>query len=359
MVLDDQSSSSYQVLAPMEERYATPVDRLLAKFFDFVFLAPVLALLTEFTKYLFIQNKFFIDDTRFVSFLNFQLAVVIVFIYHLVSVYKFQATIGQQILKMKIIKADGSRLTYQDVWIRQLSWFLNFVFLGFPFLEILAHKKRQSIHDRLSETIVVTETKIYSSSHILEVDLVKTTYKLGSVFVALLILAVNFYFYETFRQNRFSSKLDSQCFDFQDESKSFLDLDKKLSAYYVGLGSKDCVVQSLAQELIKKDLDQDLIQLAQYFLHTEDKRIQKTYRDNLCKTDCRWLDQGGDLVQKKLPLFSKIYKYKNSEYQSLDQRIANISNLKLPAEFNGLLFEDLINKEKKLSAVRSPASEKR
>jgi len=359
MVLDDSNSQDLKEKIPLINRYASPVDRLLAKFFDFVFLSPVLALVIEFNEYLFFRNKFLLQDTRFLSLINFQIIIFVVFLYHILCIYRFQATIGQQILKLKIIKADRSSLKFYDVWIRQTSWFLNFVFLGFPLLEILSHKKRQSLHDRLSETILATETTNYSSSHFLEIDLVKTTYKLGTAFLFILTLAVNFYLYETLTQHEPNLKSDTKCFDFQDESKTFLDLDKHLSAYYIGLGSKDCVYQSLNQELIKKNLDQELIKLAQYFLHSDDKKIKNQYRKDICNSQCEWLDQAGDLVEKKLPLFSKIYKYKNSKYENLDQRIAGISNLRLPVEFNGQLFEDLIGKDKNLKLGRSPASEEK
>ncbi len=70
------------------------------------------------------------------------------------------ATPGKKLLAIKVIKTDGSALSYGTAVIRELSYLVSIVPLGLGFLWVAWDKNKQGWHDKLAQTYVVkTENK--------------------------------------------------------------------------------------------------------------------------------------------------------------------------------------------------------
>jgi len=70
---------------------------------------------------------------------------------------KYGATVGKMVMKIKVVKEDGSSLSYSDALIREIASYLSAVVLLLGFLWVLWDAKKQSWHDKIAKTIVVKE----------------------------------------------------------------------------------------------------------------------------------------------------------------------------------------------------------
>lgn len=67
----------------------------------------------------------------------------------------YQATIGMMVLKIKILKENGSKVGYQDAVLRYFASILSGVALGIGYFWMLGNDKKQTWHDILAKTVVV------------------------------------------------------------------------------------------------------------------------------------------------------------------------------------------------------------
>lgn len=67
----------------------------------------------------------------------------------------YQATVGMMVLKIKILKENGGKVTYQDAILRYFASLLSGIALGLGYLWMLWDKKKQTWHDHIAKTVVV------------------------------------------------------------------------------------------------------------------------------------------------------------------------------------------------------------
>ena len=64
-------------------------------------------------------------------------------------------TLGQKVLRIKVVQPDGSKLTWENAILRYLGYILNSLFVGLGFLWALWDKEKQGWHDKLAGAYVV------------------------------------------------------------------------------------------------------------------------------------------------------------------------------------------------------------
>ncbi len=69
-----------------------------------------------------------------------------------------RATPGKALMKMAVVKTNGSALTVQDSIIRMAVSFLSSALLCAGYLMALFTEKKQTLHDFVSDTVVINET---------------------------------------------------------------------------------------------------------------------------------------------------------------------------------------------------------
>lgn len=87
------------------------------------------------------------------------LGVAYVFYFSFVQslfIYFWKATPGQFFLKIQTEFSESESLLFLRALLRQLSFWLSFVFLGVPLLGMLTNKARRTFYDRLSDASIVT-----------------------------------------------------------------------------------------------------------------------------------------------------------------------------------------------------------
>ncbi len=96
-------------------------------------------------------------DSQFLIayFIYLACAYVIQIAYYTIAIGKWGKTIGKAALKLKVVKPDGSRVSYWRAFGRALAYQLNGFTLGLSFLIIAFTGKKRGLHDYIADTIVI------------------------------------------------------------------------------------------------------------------------------------------------------------------------------------------------------------
>lgn len=67
----------------------------------------------------------------------------------------YGATIGKMVMGMKIVKEDGSKVSYSDALLRELASFLSAAIFLLGYISVIWDKNKQGWHDKIAKTIVI------------------------------------------------------------------------------------------------------------------------------------------------------------------------------------------------------------
>ena len=67
----------------------------------------------------------------------------------------YGATVGMMVLKIKITKENGDKITYKDAILRYFASILSGIVLALGYLWMLWDVKKQTWHDKIAKTVVV------------------------------------------------------------------------------------------------------------------------------------------------------------------------------------------------------------
>lgn len=67
----------------------------------------------------------------------------------------YGATVGKMVMKLKITKEDGKKVSYSDALLREIASYLSFIVFGLGYLNIIWDKRKQGWHDKIAKTIVI------------------------------------------------------------------------------------------------------------------------------------------------------------------------------------------------------------
>ncbi|PWU18485.1 MAG: hypothetical protein C5B49_07115 [Bdellovibrio sp.] len=160
MVIEDLSQSAGAPNKVMPQVH----DRFLAFAFDLTLWAPIGAVLLKpwwrRIQYLSVTASQSAELTLLMVITVTTFAFLFVFAQALMN-WRFGGTPGKRVFHLRVVSVrDGKPPTLGASLLRSLVWALEWVFLGLPFLEVLSHPSRRPWHDRISETVVVSEKLI-------------------------------------------------------------------------------------------------------------------------------------------------------------------------------------------------------
>ena len=97
------------------------------------------------------------DIGSIVFLLSYGVTAILTIIYYpYMEASESQATIGKQVLGMKVVDLDGNRITFMKAFIRApIGKFLSGIILYLGFLIIGFHSRKQGLHDMIAGTYVV------------------------------------------------------------------------------------------------------------------------------------------------------------------------------------------------------------
>jgi uncharacterized RDD family membrane protein YckC len=146
-------------LEKSELKIAGVQDRVLSFFLDVLLFSPFLSfLLTPLHGSMRNERLDSNSTLEFVVFVFLALLESALLIILLQSwfLYRFGATPGMRYFKLKLVALNSQRLSFSQCLVRSSIWILQWIPMGAPFLEVLSHPQRRGLHDRASETMVVT-----------------------------------------------------------------------------------------------------------------------------------------------------------------------------------------------------------
>lgn len=91
----------------------------------------------------------------FISKTIFTPLVLIKVIYQTFFVWYYEATLGKMALKIKVVNQDGSRINFQQSFLRASARVVSQMFLYLGFIIGFLNIQRKTLHDFLGRTIVV------------------------------------------------------------------------------------------------------------------------------------------------------------------------------------------------------------
>jgi uncharacterized RDD family membrane protein YckC len=75
--------------------------------------------------------------------------------YQTIAVGKWGRTVGKVALGLKVVKPDGSRVSYWRALGRSLAYYLNQITFGLTYLMIAFTHKKRGLHDYIADTVVI------------------------------------------------------------------------------------------------------------------------------------------------------------------------------------------------------------
>ena len=76
-------------------------------------------------------------------------------VYYTVAIGKWGKTLGKLAVKIKVVKPDGSRVSYWRALGRSLANYLNAFTFGLMYLVIAFTSKKRGVHDYIADTVVI------------------------------------------------------------------------------------------------------------------------------------------------------------------------------------------------------------
>ena len=162
MVIEDLSALSHSHSESQKINFASVQDRFLAFAFDLLIVFPFVYLINFplFKKMKMIEV--FVPGAPEYSvyfFLAITMSILFAIFYQTYFTNRYSATLGQMFFKLKVVNEKGERPYVTQSLIRSLLWWLSCFLAFLPFLEVVSHRKRKALHDRGSETFVITQKK--------------------------------------------------------------------------------------------------------------------------------------------------------------------------------------------------------
>lgn len=139
----------------VEQRMASVGDRIYAQILDTIFISIYFAIVTTFVGML-ASAAYFAKNTSFLAAILF-LAYLPIVIYHPVSEFFFNgASPGKKILKLQVVKIDGSAPSLGDYLTRWAMYLIECLIMpGIALLCILFNKNGQRLGDLMAGTVVI------------------------------------------------------------------------------------------------------------------------------------------------------------------------------------------------------------
>ncbi len=162
--------------------YAGFVSRFIAVLIDIIIIIGVLIILGAVTQLMiqffqlqdiltalntYIQSVPWLNNV--IGFLTFLSSVTFVFFTYTVLLWVFTGglTVGKAVMGVRIVRVDGSRLTFWRAWARYIMFWVAVIPLGLGLLWVLINDERRGWHDLIVGTCVIYDWEAREDVHLL------------------------------------------------------------------------------------------------------------------------------------------------------------------------------------------------
>ena len=286
--------------APLGEAppLAAPTDRMAAFVIDhFIILMPfVYLILAPFQRTMkesiLFDNQWRFSESIFWAALSVFLVLIL---FQTLFVWLWGGTPGKALLGLRVQNVWGGKITLQQSFVRAFYWLVSCAVFGIPFLSTFSNLLRRPLHDRISDTVVVSlrAGRVVRSPGLRESGLVDGVY--GSV-GAMLILMLGLMAYSALsgwrKQKDLISDLESQEIVCEAVSHAIEDwptfqsdepdrLEVAMSLYAAGSISLKCL-QGEVEQLFPDSADSAILNLARSFIYSDHSELSDSYLEAVC-----------------------------------------------------------------------------
>ncbi len=203
---------------------------------------------------------------------------------------------GQRILKLRVVsisydnyQKEFNSIQFLQAIQRSFFWWLSFIFLGWPFLETMSHPQRRCLHDRASDTMMISLIATGDlGPSVMEKKLISSWMRLAFFSILLLLGLYSVKIHQMVRSGYFTRQ------DYN--SKGYLcelstaeplsaskRLDLLLAAHILDPSDEDCLGAESDLALWNQDeFDKPMGYFVKYYLET-DKDKKTEYQKALCE----------------------------------------------------------------------------
>ncbi len=97
----------------------------------------------------------FLERPLLITYFVFSIGVPMAYVVYFLGNPRFQATPGMMAVKIRLVRPDGSKMTYLRAFGRYLASFISSVILGIGYLMMLWDSENRTLHDRMVDTRVI------------------------------------------------------------------------------------------------------------------------------------------------------------------------------------------------------------
>ncbi len=279
---------------------ARPFDRMASFVVDsFLILIPVGLLLIsplkrKFTEALIVQDEFssaLAMSSISIIFLVFSLG------YFIFMTHVFGASFGQRLFGLRVQNIwTGEKIDLWQSAMRTFVLFAESLLLFLPALSVFSDSKRRAIHDRVSDSLVVSDPSRGSSEPSLsEVSFVKSLFASILVFVLLMIGFEATRWLQIFSdKDLLVIRLEQEGLLCADVGKTVREWEEKegirpprlssaMALFASGNLEKDCLKKEVDFALNQGEDESPLLYLALAFVHSDRPAVSNTYLDKTCE----------------------------------------------------------------------------
>lgn len=279
------------------ESMARPLDRLAAVIVDvFVLLVPIFILLSAPFKRWLTASFILGSESDFIALILLLtvMAVVLLVSYQATFHYYFGATLGKMAFGLKVKSVfSGEPLTLSVCASRAFIWIFEFLCLGLPLLAVFTNRQRRAIHDRISDTYVVSQ----SDSGVLapakwERGLVRGFFVASLLFLLMIGSLQTRRVLEKLKADRgLAALVEKESSECEVVSKNISGheeaehgrLELAMSLYAAGLAERTCLEAELEREMAAQVPVGPITYLAEAFVNSDDAEVSNSYLDQVCE----------------------------------------------------------------------------
>lgn len=268
-----------------EHRLAQPLDRLAAFVIDgLIILTPLIVLFLSPFKRQMVESLLLHEDSHFsiLLFAMIMIGVTLVIAYQTIFIAWRGATVGKLLLGLRVVDVwSGNKPSRLSAFIRAICWLLDCVLLFVPHLETLTNRIRRPLHDRIAETVVVTDRSSPATSPgVMESAFIRGVISAFVAFICTAFVAQVFMILSEIRNEHAANTNECQLEVAEDESR----LRAALKDFAAGLIESECLALEATREMQERQPNMDLVYLAQSFAQSGDADVSNRYLEQVCET---------------------------------------------------------------------------
>lgn len=356
-----------------EGALASPLDRMASMVIDYsILLTPIIYLiLAPFQRMIkegaIVSSQY---QMTYAILFGFIAVIAILLLYQTICILFWGATIGKALLGLQVQSVlQGQRIKFLQSLTRAVFWIFSWFVLCIPFVAVFSNFLRRPLHDRISDTIVVTRyrERVIAKPTRHEVAMANGVYWGFGVIITtfltvFLIKNISKLEYDAEQISALENESllcpevgDAQSEWPREENKEAKRLSVAMALFAAGSIDRICL-QNEVEYLFLKSEASPLLYLAKSIIYSDQPEISEKYLEKICAFDpesyeCKMSDIVSDVSQEDWESASKKFnfKYENApvyfiiwavrqyiernEYLLAQQFAEKIPNLKILSDF--------------------------